>query len=43
MLAMGTFASESIWTSLAGTGDQSRGTLKLVYPTLEVRQSTQAI
>jgi LacI family transcriptional regulator len=43
MLAMGTFASESIWTSLAGTGDQSRSTLKLVYPTLEVRQSTQAI
>jgi len=42
MLEMGVFASETIWDTLTGATEHP-GNLKLVDPTLKVRQSTQAI
>ncbi|HZD32141.1 MAG TPA: LacI family DNA-binding transcriptional regulator, partial [Candidatus Angelobacter sp.] len=43
MLEMGTFASATICDQLTGKAVESHSNLKLVYPTLEVRQSTQAL
>jgi DNA-binding LacI/PurR family transcriptional regulator len=41
MLEMGTFASETIWNDLTASPSTSQSNLKLVDPTLAVRQSTQ--
>jgi LacI family transcriptional regulator len=43
MLEMGTYASETIWKTLTGAAAVSRGNLKLLDPTLEIRQSTQPV
>ena len=43
MLEMGIFASEAIWNTLMGATAEDHDNLKLVVPTLEVRQSTQAV
>ena len=43
MLEMGMFASETIWHTLTGAASERHDDLKLVEPTLEVRQSTQAV
>jgi LacI family transcriptional regulator len=43
MLEMGTYASETILKTLTGTAAVSRRNLKLLDPTLEIRQSTQAV
>ena len=43
MLEMGVFASEAIWNTLTGATAERHDNLKLVAPTLEVRQSTQAV
>jgi DNA-binding LacI/PurR family transcriptional regulator len=43
MLEMGMFASEAIWKTLMGAPSEHRDNPKLVDPTLEVRQSTQAV
>ena len=43
MLEMGVFASEAIWNTLTGATVERHDNLKLVVPTLEVRQSTQAV
>ena len=43
MLEMGIFASEAIWNTLTGATAEPHDKLKLVVPTLEVRQSTQAV
>jgi LacI family transcriptional regulator len=43
MLEMGIFASEAIWNTLTGAPAEHHDNLKLVVPTLKVRQSTQAV
>jgi LacI family transcriptional regulator len=43
MLEMGMLASESVWHMLTGGAADGQNDLKLVEPTLEVRQSTQAV
>jgi LacI family transcriptional regulator, galactose operon repressor len=43
MLEMGAFASETIWNHLTGAVAVSQGNLKLVDPTLAVRQSTEPL
>jgi LacI family transcriptional regulator len=43
MLEMGVFASEAIWNALTGASAEHHESRKLVEPTLEVRQSTQAV
>jgi len=43
MLEMGKFASETVWHTLTGGAADGQNDLKLVEPTLEVRQSTQAV
>jgi hypothetical protein len=37
------FASETIWNTLTGGNAEPAGNLKLVDPTLQMRQSTQAV
>jgi LacI family transcriptional regulator len=43
MLEMGMFASETVWHTLTGGPADGQNDLKLLEPTLEVRQSTQAV
>jgi DNA-binding LacI/PurR family transcriptional regulator len=43
MLEMGTFASEAIWNILTSAAAEPQNNPQLVEPTLEVRQSTQAV
>jgi LacI family transcriptional regulator len=43
MLEMGSIASEIVWQELTGAAPAVNGNLKLVNPTLAIRQSTQAV
>ena len=43
MLEMGAFASETIWNNLTGAIAASDGNLRLINPTLSVRQSTKSL